>query len=133
MGDRREPGGDVVSPVMALLRVKAPSDTDPHVLEAGLTRALCAHDDPPLTAEVTWLPAWRRGRVGARRFGFVALLCSPVPMASAGLVRAAEDAAARELAARFGPDAAVRARVAEDPRELSAFWCAVRGTPWRPS
>lgn len=119
---------------MAVLRVKAPHGTDPHVLEAALARALCERSDPSLTAEVTWLPAWRTStRTARRRFGFVAVLRAAAPAGGRDLMHAAERAAARGLRSRFGANVSVRVREASDPREVSAFWCTVRGTPRRPS
>lgn len=120
--------------VLALFRVKAPPSVDPHVLEAALARAVCERSDPVLTAEVTWLPAWRtKPRSARRRFGFVAVLRSVAPLRGRELVRTAERAAARGLGDRFGSEVTVRVREAGDPREVSAFWCSVRGTPRRPA
>ncbi|GAA3055731.1 hypothetical protein GCM10010464_20660 [Pseudonocardia yunnanensis] len=122
------------NPVMAVVRVKAPAETDPHVLEAALIRAVCGDSEPPMSAEILWLPAWRKKvRSGQRRFGFIAVLCSRVPVHAGELIRGAERAAARALRGRFGEQTSTRMRQASDPRELSAFWCTVRGAPRRPT
>jgi hypothetical protein len=122
------------NPVMAVVRVKAPAETDPHVLEAALVRAVCHDSEPPMSAEILWLPAWRKKvRSGQRRFGFIAVLCSRAPVHTGELIRGAERAAARALRGRFGEQTSTRMRQASDPRELSAFWCTVRGAPRRPS
>ena len=122
------------NPVMAVVQVNAPAETDPHVLEAALVRAVCRDGEPPMSAEILWLPSWRKKvRSGQRRFGFIAVLCSRVPVQTGDLVRGAERAAARALRGRFGEQTHTRMRQASHPRELSAFWCTVRGTPRRPS
>ena len=122
------------NPVMAVVRVKAPAETDPHILEAALVRAVCHDGEPPMSAEILWLPAWRKKvRSGQRHFGFIAVLCSRVPVQTSELIRGAERAAARALRGRFGEKTSTRMRQASHPRELSALWCTVRGAPRRPS
>jgi hypothetical protein len=113
---------------MALLRVKAPAGVDPHLLEAALTRALCADPKRPLTAELEWLPAWRTGRKRRRRYVFVAVLrgCE----APDDLVRSAQRSARRAVKGMFGPKCSARARPA-GRHEVPALWCSVRGTPHR--
>ncbi|GAA4686835.1 hypothetical protein GCM10023215_23010 [Pseudonocardia yuanmonensis] len=119
-------------PVMALLRVKAPADVDPHVLEAALTRAICTNAERPLSAELEWVPAWREPAASAakRRFVFVAVLRGPAQAGAEELAAAAERAAKRALKRMFGKATAAKAkaRPAEDP-EVATFWCAFRGTP----
>ncbi|MCE0766368.1 hypothetical protein LWC35_26200 [Pseudonocardia kujensis] len=116
-------------PVMALLRVKAPADVDPHVLEAALTRAICTDPDRPLTAELEWVPAWRpAARAATRRFVFVAVLRGPRRSEAEDLAAAAERSAKRALKRMFGKAAGAKARPAADP-ELEPFWYAFRGTP----
>ncbi len=91
-------------PVMAVVRVKAPADADPHVLEAELTRAICAGGELPVSAEVTLLPARRRKSTGEmRRHWFVALLHSPAHVAAADLVRIAEKASRKAVRRGSGP------------------------------
>ncbi|WP_181784630.1 hypothetical protein [Pseudonocardia pini] len=115
---------------MALLRVKAPAELDPHVLEAALTRALCTDAERPLTAELEWLPAWRSGRKRRRRYVFVVVLRGAQPPDD--LIRAAQRSARRAVKGMFGPKCSARARPA-DHREVPALWCSVRGTPHRAS
>jgi hypothetical protein len=116
-------------PVMALLRVKAPADTDPHVLEAALTRAICTDAERPVTAELEWVPAWRSPGSGAkRRFAFVAVLRGPEQVGADELAATVERAARRALKRMFGKATAAKARPAADP-EVATFWCAFRGTP----
>ncbi|MEU7817526.1 hypothetical protein [Pseudonocardia sp. NPDC049154] len=116
-------------PVMALLRVKAPADVDPHVLEAALTRALCTDADRPLTAELEWVPAWRPApHATKRRFVFVAVLRGSRQTGAEELAAAAERSAKRALKRMFGKSTSAKARPAADP-EVATFWCAFRGTP----
>jgi hypothetical protein len=113
---------------MAVLRVKAPADTDPHELVAALTRALSTDRAHPLSAELEWLPAWREPRRRSRRLAFVAVLSGPQPESE--LVRVADRCARRTVRGRYGKKYSARVRPAGDP-EVSALWCAFRGTPHR--
>jgi hypothetical protein len=116
-------------PVMALLRVKAPADVDPHVLEAALTRAICTDTDRPLSAELEWVPAWKAAPRGAkRRFVFVTVVRGSRQDCAEELAAAVERSAARALKRMFGKSTSAKARPAADP-EVATFWCAFRGTP----
>lgn len=115
-------------PVMAVLRVKAPAQVDPHVLAAELTRAICT---APMSVELTPLPAWRPSTKRMRKHGFVAVLCATTGC-STEVARAAEKAARKAVRRRFGPDARAEVRPVLDPAELDAYWCSVRGDPRRP-
>jgi hypothetical protein len=116
-------------PVMALLRVKAPADVDPHVLEAALTRAICTDAERPLTAELEWVPAWKAAsRATTRRFVFVAVLRGSRQACAEDLAAAVERSARRALKRMFGKSTSAKARPAADP-EVATFWCAFRGTP----
>jgi DsbC/DsbD-like thiol-disulfide interchange protein len=119
-------------PVMAVVRVKAPVDADPYVLEAMLTRAICEAGGRPVSAEVTLLPNWRRTtKRGLCRHGFVALLHSPTGAPAADLIRTAEKASRAAIRARFGTAATAKVRSVTAAREVLAYWCSVRGTPHR--
>jgi hypothetical protein len=119
-------------PVMAVVRVKAPEDADPYVLEALLTRALCGAGGRPVSAEVTLLPTWRRtSKRGLRRHGFVALLHSATDAPPGELIRTAQKASRDVIRARFGSAASAKVRPVTAAPELTAYWCSVRGTPHR--
>jgi hypothetical protein len=119
-------------PVMAVVRVKAPEDVDPYVLEALLTRALSGAGGRPVSAEVVLLPTWRRKcKRGLCRHGFVALLHSAPDAPAPELVRAAQKASRAALRARFGQAASAKVRPVTAAREVLAYWCSVRGTPHR--
>lgn len=121
-----------VDPVMAVVRVKAPADADPYVLEAVLTRAMCGAGDRPVSAEVALLPTWRRTiKRGLCRHGFVALLHSPTGAPAGDLIRTAEKASRAAIRARFGAGASAKMRTVTAADELLAYWCSVRGTPHR--
>jgi hypothetical protein len=115
-------------PVMAVVRVKAPAQVDPHVLAAELTRAICTG---PMSAELTPLPPWRQSKKRMRKHGFVAVLCGTTNC-SAEVTRAAEAAARAVVRRRFGPGASAEIRPVRSAAELDAYWCSVRGTPHRP-
>jgi DsbC/DsbD-like thiol-disulfide interchange protein len=119
-------------PVMAVVRVKAPADADPYVLEAVLTRAICEARGRPVSAEVTLLPSWRRTvKQGLRRHGFVALLHSPTGASAHDLIRTAQKASRAAVRERFGAAASAKVRSVTAAEELVAYWCSVRGTPHR--
>ncbi|MFR9801192.1 hypothetical protein ACL02T_02685 [Pseudonocardia sp. RS010] len=119
----------VTEPVMAVLRVKASADVDPHVLEAALTRAICTDTDRPLTAELEWVPAWKpAARAEKRRFVFVAVLRGGRRACAEELVAAVERSAERAVKRMMGKAATAKARPAAEP-EVAAFWCSFRGTP----
>jgi hypothetical protein len=118
----------VDEPVMAVVRVKAPAQVDPHELAAELTRAICT---APMSAELTPLPAWRRSTKRMRKHGFIAVLCSTAPC-STEVTRAAEAAARKAVRRRFGPGASAEVRAVRDALEVDAYWCSVRGNPRRP-
>ncbi|WP_142065398.1 hypothetical protein [Pseudonocardia kunmingensis] len=117
-------------PVMAVVRVKAPAEVDPYVLEAELTRAICTRS---MTAEVVLLPSWRRGsRRGMRRYGFVAALSAPAARSASELTGTAEKVLRKALRTRFGSAASAKVRLARSAHEVDVLWCSVRGTPRRP-
>ncbi|GAA1265394.1 hypothetical protein GCM10009609_30730 [Pseudonocardia aurantiaca] len=119
-------------PVMAVVRVKAPADIDPHVLEAELTRAIHWYSSRPMTAEVALLPTWRRRtKGGMRRHGFVAVLCAPTAGNAGELTRVAQDALRKSLRKRFGAAATAKVRPARSSDEIDTYWCSLRGTPHR--
>jgi hypothetical protein len=115
-------------PVMAMVRVTAPAGVDPHVLQAELTRAVCAG---PMTAELTMLPSWRRPKDGMRQLGFVAILRASTGKDAAKLARAAEKASRKALRGRFGSAVKARIRPVGTAAEITTFWYSVRGTPRR--
>ncbi len=119
----------VAEPVMAVVRVTAPADVDPHVLGAELTRAVWKRS---MSAELALLPAWRhRTKRGLRRHGFVAVLCAAQPRPDHELTAAAQKALRKALRRRFGPAATAKVRLAGSESEVEACWCSVRGTPHR--
>lgn len=120
----------VADPVLAVVRVEAPADVDPHALAAELTRAVCAR---PMTAELAPLPSWRRrSEGGLQRHGFVAVLCSARPSSAGELTRAAEKVMRKAVRKRFGSSASAKVRPARSAEEIDVFWCSLRGTPCRP-
>ena len=122
----------MADPMMAVVRVKAPADVDPHVLEAEVTRAIHRDCRRPTTAEVALLPAWRpRAKNGVRRHGFVALLCAPTARSAAEVTSAVQDALRTSLRKRFGAAATAKVRPARTSDEIDTYWCSMRGTPHR--
>jgi hypothetical protein len=120
-------------PVMAVVRVKAPAEVDPHVLQAELTRAVAFDSARPVTAEMVLLPAWRRRKESeVRRHGFVAVLRAPTGTDPDELTAAAQKAMRKSLRRRFGATTSVKVRPPRTGEEIDAFWCSVRGTPHRP-
>ena len=119
---------------MAVVRVRVPTEVDPHVLAAELTRAIWERS---VAAELVSLPAGaasrRRGRdSGMRRYGFVAVLRPDRPRRDGKLARVAEKAVRKQLRRRFGSTATVRVGLPETGAAVLAGWCSVRGTPHRP-
>lgn len=120
----------MAEPVMAVVRVRAPADVDPHVLEAELTRAIASH---PMSAEVMLLPEWRRRtKAGLRRHGFVAVLCAATATSGSELINLAETVLRKRLRRKFGAATSAKVRPVRCADELHAYWCSVRGTPHRP-
>ena len=119
----------MADPVMTVVRVQAPVEVDPNVLEAELTRAICTCR---MTAEVTVLPNWRRRtKDGLRRHGFVAVLSGPRAKSASELTSAAEKALRKALRRKFGMAATAKMRLVRSTDEVGIFWCGVRGTPRR--
>jgi hypothetical protein len=117
-------------PVMAVVRVTAPADVDPYVLEAELTRAIWQRS---MSAELALLPSARRAKGGRlRQHGFVAVLCTANPRREQELTGDTEKALRKALRRRFGPGATAKVRLARSDDEVETAWCSVRGTPHRP-
>jgi hypothetical protein len=119
----------MADPLMAVVRVKVPTQVDPHVLAAALTRAICTC---PMTAELTVLPSWRRPKKGLRKYAFVAVLRTSAADCAADLVGVAETALREAVRREFGASASASVRPVRSDVEVDAYWCSVRGTPHRP-
>ncbi|OLT19334.1 hypothetical protein BJF78_11415 [Pseudonocardia sp. CNS-139] len=118
-------------PEMAVVRVKAPADVDPYVLEAELTRAVAGSRARPMTAELTLLPSVRRSGGRFRRHLFVALLCTPTARPADELAAAVQKTLRKSLRRRFGADASAKVRPPRSGDEIDVCWLGVRGTPHR--
>ena len=120
----------VADAVMAVVRVRTPAEVDPYMLEAELTRAICARR---MSAELALLPSWRRRvKSGMHQHGFVAVLSAPQASTASELTNAAEKIVCTAVRERFGSSASAKVRPARSTEEIDAFWCSLRGTPCRP-
>jgi hypothetical protein len=116
-------------PVMAVVRVKVPSDVETGVLEAELVRAMW---EKSVSAEFALLPSsWAVRSDKMRRHGFVALLCSGRSQADGELAAATQKAVRKVLRRRFGPECKAKVRLARHEAEVETAWLSVRGTPFR--
>jgi hypothetical protein len=118
--------------VMAVVHVKAPPEIDAHLIGAELTRALCRSGRRPMTAELALAREMGRrlsGRPG--RHGFVALLSLPAEAGAEDLARRVQKHANKALRRRFGAEVFTEVKTDISTREAAAFWCTVRGTPYR--
>jgi hypothetical protein len=118
--------------VMAVMHVHAPPEIDPHLIGAELTRALCRSGRRPMTAELG-LAGETEERLPERprRHGFVALLSLPADAGAEDLGRRVRKLARKALRRRFGTDVSAEVKTDISPREAAAFWCTVRGLPYR--
>ena len=118
--------------VMAVVHVKAPAELDPYVIEAELTRAICADRKRPMSAELTLAADVRPPRRhGQSRHGFVALLSVGGSEPPEDLQRRLQKVARKALRKRFGPEISARVTLDMNANVIGACWCSVRGTPAR--
>jgi len=116
--------------VVAVVRVKVPSDVETGVLEAELVRAMW---EKSVSAEFALLPSsWAARSDEMRRHGFVALLCNGRRSGADDELAAATQKAVRKvLRRRFGPECKAKVRLARHEVELETAWRSMCGTPFR--
>jgi hypothetical protein len=118
--------------VMAVVHVTAPSDVDPCVIEAELTRAISAHRKLAMTAEISRADEVRpQPRRGPHRHGFVAVLSPADDTSFRDVTRRVEKAMRKALRRRFGRDVSARVSTEMTAAQQAAYWCTLRGTPHR--
>ena len=109
--------------VMAVVHVKAPAELDPYVIEAELTRAICADSKRPMSAELTLAadvrPSRRRGQV---RHGVVALLSVGGSELPDDLEHRLQKVARKALRRRFGPGVSVQVTLDMNDNVAGACW-----------
>jgi hypothetical protein len=122
-------GRDIVPAVMAL---RLPRAADPAAVEAVLTRAM-ADADPPIAAELAWLPLLRAPHPGDPPVLTCALIVRPGPPVAGrdhrDVLASAKRAAKKALKRTFGPGSKVAIQAAHSPDTLAACSRAIAGNP----
>lgn len=131
LSDERTREGATAAPVPAVVRVRLPRPIAPAEVEAVLVRAI-ASTDPPMTAEVVWIPMLGATRAAHRHPELTyALVIESVTGAESDdrVLRTAKRAARKALRRVFGSRSEVAVRRAHAPEEVATCLRAMIGNP----
>ncbi|WP_143517259.1 hypothetical protein [Pseudonocardia sp. MH-G8] len=117
--------------VPALVRVRVPDSPGPALVEAVLTRALACLD-PPVVAEIVWVPVLSRSLRWREELTFALMFepaCDAVPGDDEELVRRIRRTVRKAVRREFGSRSEVALRFARGHEEVAACYRAMVGNP----